>query len=290
MKQFRWYLAFLTLVFVGDRLGGYWAAHQVATSQFRYSRLYLSAEQADIVLLGNSRGLTFFQPYLEEITGKSTLNLSYNGLPIDIAQCLCLDFLEAQKKRSPESNPHLIIDITLCDRENDALLAAFLPYAAHSPRLDALIRQKTPKIWWGGRVSSLFRYNNEIFQRALYYRNHSDEDWLLDRQISPALAQEVSKHSYHLDVQPSLIQQLKETVSAAKAVQSKVTLVIGPYFPGFQVKNLDALQQAVEKATGLPVLDYRNALTDPSDFGDFMHPNKKGSVRYLDLLKKEIIP
>lgn len=290
MKQIRWYVAFLILVFVGDRLGGYWAAQHVAKSQFRYSKLYHDTEQADILLLGNSRGLTFYQPYLEEITGKKTCNLSYNGLPMDAAKCLCLDFLAAQKAISPDNRPHLIIDITMCDRENDALLAAFLPYSMQSPRLDALIHQKLPKVWWGAQVSSLFRYNNEIFQRALYYRNRSDADWLLDREISPALAQEVSKHSYEIDVQPYLIQQLQETVAAAQAAHSKVTLVIGPYFPGFQVKNLDLLQQAVEKATGLPVLNFSDALTDPSDFGDFMHPNKKGSMRYLDLLAKEFIP
>jgi len=290
MKQIRWYLACLILIFVGDRLGGYWAARQVAQSQFRYSGLYHGAEQADILLLGNSRGLTFYQPYLEEITGKTTCNLSYNGLPMDAAKCLCLDFLAAQKALDPNKRPHLVLDITICDRENDALLAAFLPYATHSPCLNALIHQKLPKVWWGGQVSSLFRYNNEIFQRALYYRNRSDADWLLDRQISPSLAQEVSKHSYDLELQPYLIQQLQETVAAAQAAEAKVTLVIGPYFPGFEVKNLDLLQQAVEKATGLTVLDFRDALSDPGDFGDFMHPNKKGSMRYLDLLKKEFIP
>jgi hypothetical protein len=184
----------------------------------------------------------------------------------------------------------MILDITMCDRENDALLAGFLSYNWRSINLDTLIQKKIPKVYWGGQVSWLYRYNNEIFQRAMFYRNRSDKDWLLDREIPKALADAVSKHSYDLEIQPYLIQKLKETVEAAQS-RLQVSLVISPYFPGFQVHNLDALKMAVEKATGLPVHDYRDALSDPADFGDFMHPNKNGSMKYMDLLKKDgILP
>ncbi|MBK8194741.1 MAG: hypothetical protein IPK76_16545 [Lewinellaceae bacterium] len=64
-------------------------------------------------------------------------------------------------------------------------------------------------------------------------------------------------------------------------------LVISPYFPPFQVKNLDALQVAVEQATGQSVRDYRQALANPALFGDFMHPNKAGAGAYIDLLLKD---
>ena len=285
MKHLFWYLGFVILLFLGDRLGGLFLHRQVLNSQFRYSELYRRASEADILLLGNSRGLTFYQPHIEQITGKTTCNLSYNGLPMDAAKCLTLDFLDI-KNFDPKGTQQMIIDITMCDRENDELLAGFLCYTRRSKDLDTLIHNKLPKVWWGGQVSWLFRYNNEIFQRALFYRNHSDKDWLLDREISKELASEVSKHSYDLEIHPYLIQQLKETVAAAAPFR-RISLVIGPYFPGFEVKNLDLLKSEVEKATGLPVHDYRAALTDPSDFGDFMHPNKKGSMKFLDLLKKD---
>lgn len=282
MKNAAWYLLLLLLLFAGDRLGGFWLAQQAGKSQFRFSRLYRGDAAAAILLLGNSRGLTFYQPYIEEITGKSTCNLSYNGLPIDAAAALTLDYLD--RYPAPQK---LLIDITTCDRENDALLAGFLCYTGQSPRLDALIHRKQPKVWWGGKVSALFRYNNEIFQRALFYRNKSDKDWLLDRVISDELAGKAGENSYDLELNPYLVQQLQTTVTAARAKGISVELLIGPYFPGFQVKNLDALKAAVEKATGLPVRDYRAALPDPADFGDFMHPNKKGSAAYLDLLRRD---
>jgi hypothetical protein len=282
MKHIAWFAALLAVFFVGDRLAGGWLAGQAAASQFRYARLYAGKAEAEVLLLGNSRGLTFFQPHIEAITGKKTFNLSYNGLPMDAAKALTLDYLD--RYSAPEV---MVIDITICDRENDELLAGFLIFSEKSARLDTLIHKKLPKIWSGGALSALFRCNNEVFQRALFYRNKTDEDWLLDRSIAPQLAATAAQNSYDLNVQPYLVGQLAETVAAARAKGAHVELVIGPYFPDFQVKNLDALKQAVEAATGLSVRDYRSALSDPTDFGDFMHPNKRGSAAYMDLLRRE---
>lgn len=282
MKHALWFLSFFLLLFSGDRLAGYFLQKQVKKSQFRYSRLYTGEAEAGILLLGNSRGLNFFQPYIEEITGKKTFNLSYNGLPMDVAKSLVLDYLD----RYPGTEK-MVLDITICDRENDELLAGFLAYSDKSSRLDTLIHSRLPKVWWGGKVSVLFRCNNEIFQRALFHRNKSDKDWLLDRTIAPQLAAEVRSNSYDLEIHPYLIEQLKETVATARAKGIQVELVISPYFPDFQVKNLDSLKAAIEQATGLTVRNYRSALSDPTDFGDFMHPNKKGSLKYIDLLKKD---
>ena len=282
MKNAFWYPLLLLLFFAGDRFGGYVLEHQAGQSQFRFARLYRGDARAEILLLGNSRGLTFYQPYIEQITGKTTFNLSYNGLPMDVAKALVLDYLD----RYP-SPKNLLIDITTCDRENDNLLTGFSSFSGKSARLDVLIKEKARKAWWGGKVSALFRFNNEIFQRTLFYRNKPDTDWLLDRVIQNDLATQVAKHSYDLEINPYLVQQLKETVEAAKAKGVNVTLLIGPYFPGFVVKNMADLKSAVEKATGLPVHDYRDALNDAADFGDFMHPNKKGSVAYMDLLDRD---
>jgi hypothetical protein len=282
MKHFAWFAALLAVFFAGDRLVGSWLESQAAASQFRYARLYAGKAKADILLLGNSRGLAFFQPHIEASTGKKTFNLSYNGLPTDAAKALTWDYLD--RYPAPEV---MVVDITICDRENDELLAGFLTFSQKSARLDDLIHQKLPKVWGGGALSTLFCCNNEIFQRALFYRNKTDEDWLLDRSIAPQLAATAAQNSYDLKIQPYLVGQLAETVAAARAKGMQVELVIGPYFPGFRVKNLDALKQAIEAATGLTVRDYRNALSDPTDFGDFMHPNKKGSVAYMDLLQRE---
>ncbi len=287
VKHVSVYLLLLLIVFAGDRLGGFALQKQVDGSRFRYSRLYGDSAAADILLAGNSRGLTFYQPYIEKITGKTSCNLSYNGMPADLLKVLGEDYLD--RYPAPQK---MVVDITTCDRSNDELIAAFLPYVGKSDRLDTLIHNKLPKIWWGGKVSNLFRFNNEIFQRALYYRRKPDTDWLLDRVISAALSAGMQQHGYDvLDKQKHdyLIGQLRELVDFARGKNVSVELVIGPYFPGFaaNVKNLDTLKNAVERETGLPVRDYRNALSDPACFGDFMHPNKKGAVAYMDMLKRD---
>ena len=282
MKHLLWFSGFLTLLLAGDRLGGLLLQRQADASLFRYSRLYRGEAGADLLFVGNSRGLTFYQPFIEEKTGLRTFNMSYNGLPADLAKVLVQDYLD----RYPAPKK-MIVDITLCDRSNDALIAAFLPFAGRSFRLDSLIHSKLPEIWRAGRVSALYRFNGEVFQRVLYHRNKTDSDWLLDRVVAPQLAAEAGGRSYDLEVHPDLVGQLQALVDSASKKGVTVELVISPYFPSFQVKNLDALKVAVEQATGLPVHDYRQALENPAFFGDFMHPNKAGAGAYIDLLLKD---
>lgn len=284
MKPLLWFTLLFAVVLAGDRAGGFLTQSAAASSQFRYSRLYNGTAQAQILLVGNSRGLAFYQPYIEEITRKSTFNLSYNGMPAPLAKVLVADYLE--RYSAPEK---ILIDITLCDRPNRELIAGFTTYAGESSRLDTLIKGANSDIWWGGKVSALFRYNNEVFQRALFYKNRSDEDWLINRQIAPALAATVPLDTFPVSIQPGLIRDVAEMVAIAQKSGAEVHLVIGPYYPGMvrNWDNLQAVRRAVEAATGQKVSDYSQSLSDPADFGDLMHPNKKGAQHFMDLLKKD---
>ncbi len=285
MKKSLWLPATLLLFFLADRAGGFLLQKITDESQMRYSRLYRGDAAADILLLGNSRGLTFYQPFIDEKSGKRSFNLSYNGLPMDLGHVLAADYLE----RYPPPGV-LLIDITTLDRRNDALITGFLPYVKNSARLSGLIHEKSPTSWWGGRASELFRFNNEVFQRAFYHLNTSDADWLLDREIAPALAAEVEKNHYDLKIDTFLVDELAATTRLAQQKGVAVRLVISPYFPGFagNVGNLDALKSICEQRTGFPVKDYSRSLDDcPACFGDFMHPNKKGAARYIDLMRAD---
>lgn len=288
MKQFSYLIGVVVLFLLGDRFAGYYLQQQATSSQFRYSRLYDGRAAADILLVGNSRGLTFYQPYIEEKTGLSTCNLSYNGMPAELAAVLSMDYIE--RYPAPKA---IVIDITLCDRPNEELMTAFTTYMNQSVRLDTFLHRKLPKVWWGSQVTRLFRFNNEVFQRALYYKSKSDEDWLLDRVISERLAAKVDSMKYSM--RADLIPPLDTLTAYAVAKGIPVKLVIGPYFPGFarNINNmdLDSLKLIVEQRTGLPVHDYRSALSDPAVFGDLQHPNKKGSIQYIDLMMADgILP
>ena len=283
-KHFLWCAAFAAILVAGDRLGGAFLRHINDNSQFRYAKMYNGTAQADLLFMGNSRGLVFYQPYIETLTGKTTANLSYNGMPAPLAKVLLTDYLSRYT-----NHPNVVLDISFCDRPNKELTAGFTCYTPYSVHLDTLLRAQSPDIWWGAQVSTLFRYNNEVFQRALFYRNQNDKDWLIDRQIAPALAATVPLDTFPISVQPLLIQHLADAVQIVQASGSTITLVIGPYYPGMvrDWGNLQAVRRAVETATGLPVRDYSQALSDPTEFGDLMHPNKKGAVHFMDLLKAD---
>lgn len=295
MKKLIWIFALIVLTFTGDRLGGWVLKQQVEKSQFRYSRLYTQRAQADILLVGNSRGLIFYEPYIEEITGLKTFNLSYNGMSIDLMRNLVEDYFE--KYDAPQ---RMIVDVTMCDRINDQLTSGFNTYSAYSERLQKLIFERGGNMGYGAQFSHLFRYNSEIFQRALFYLNKTDKDWLLDRVINKNMVAEAGNlEAYTIDLEPDstdleyLPANLKAMIAVAQAKGTEVHLVINPYYPAFakKIENLESFKTKIETFTGLKVKDYSSSILEEKGFGDYQHLNKYGARLYLDQLKKDgILP
>lgn len=297
MKNALWIFAVLAITFLSDRAIGYILQKQAADSQFRYARLYDNRAEADILLVGNSRGLIFYQPYIEEVTKLETFNMSYNGMPIDLANALVQDYFDlypAPKK--------MVVDITMCDRLNDQLMSGFKMYAPYSNKLSKLLKDKSDTAYNGAQFSHLFRYNSEIFQRNLFYQNKTDEDWLLDRVISDNMVSgSETLEDYTIDFRPTqkvddketdpeyVINQLVEMVQYAQAKGTKVELVINPYFPAFanKIVNIQELKKTVEKRTGLPVNDYSLAIRETAGFGDYQHLNKTGARAFIDKMLAE---
>lgn len=305
-KQFIWVLIFILITFIGDRIAGRFLRGLTEKSQFRYSRLYFSKEDADILFVGNSRGLTFYQPEAESLTALKTMNISYNGMPADLAKCLVMDYLDHHKP--PKT---MVVDVTLCDRTNEMLISSMNPYSMYSERLSDLIKNTAStkikqkfstnldtldkyagkKVYYGGKVFELYRYNSEVFQRILYHRNKSDKDQLIDRVIGEAAMTDTAMKSYDVRMFPQMVSQLKEMVQYAQAKGVEVKLVINPYLPAFaesiQDSFLTPLKQYVETQTGLQVRDYSKVLTEREHIGDYQHANKKGSIRYMQILNAD---
>ena len=289
MKNALWIFAVLLLTFVADRGIGYYLQQKTENSQFRYARLYDNRAEADILLVGNSRGLIFYQPYIEEVTAQKTFNLSYNGMPTDLANVLVKDYFD--RYPAPEK---MVVDVTMCDRINDQLTASFKLYAPYSERLRNLLKERNETAYNGMRFSHLFRYNTEIFQRSLFYQNKTDEDWLLDRVISDNMVNGTEKlEPYTINYQPDstayLTEQLADMVAYAEARGTEVELVINPYFPAFaqKIDNIPALRAEMQRKTGLPVKDYSLAVRDTQGFGDYQHLNKAGARAFIDRMLAE---
>lgn len=287
MKKSLWILTLIILFLLGDRVGGLFLKNIAEKSQFRYSRLYAGEAKSDVLFVGNSRGLMFYQPYIEEKSKLSTLNISYNGLPMDLANVLIQDQIDIN------SAPKLmIIDITICDRFNPQLLSGFNFYQPFSERLSELLRKEVPKTYYGGFLSHLFRHNSEIFNRALYYLNILDEDWLLDRVITDKIIKGIEeREAYKITIDDHLINELKSAINYAKSKGVEVKLLVNPYFPKFadKVSNLDEVIEKVEIATNLKVSNYAYAVEDEKGFGDSQHLNKHGSRLFLDILIEDDI-
>ena len=304
-KHLIWIAAFLALAFAGDRLVGFLLKTVTKNSQFRYSRLYNSTESADILFVGNSRGLNFYQPEAERLTNQKTMNLSYNGMPADLAKTLVMDYLD--KHAAPKI---MIVDVTLCDRYNESLKQSMNLYAPYSERLATLIKNSVSlrmdslkpngidildeyggrKVYYGGLLSHLYKHNSEIFQRVLYHRNKLDNDWIVDRVIGASSTKDTAFKSYQVNMFPAMVAHLKEMVDYAKAKGVEVKLVINPYFPPFaetiRGSFLAPLKSYVEQQTGLPVSDFSTALQNTDEIGDYQHANKKGSIRYMNVLSE----
>jgi hypothetical protein len=289
MKQFFWITGFLLLVLAGDRLGAYLLKHLIEGSQFRYSQLYTGRAKADLLFLGNSRGLAFYQPYIEEKTGLTSLNLSYNGLPVNLGAALVMDYYDLYP--APQK---IVIDVSLCDRFDDQLIMNFSPYLPYSPRIDHLIRQADPRIRAGLTLSHLFRYNSEVFQRALYYEKDSDRGWVVERNLSRKESISIAEdYEFIINYPERAPQILADLVEFCHSRGSEVNLVLGPYFPPFvqKITNLNEFLQDIEVATGLDVHDFSDTVQGFEQFADFQHLNKAGSKVFTDsLIQAGILP
>lgn len=273
---------FLLLVIIGDRLGGFIGKKLTRQSQFRFSRMYTGRAASEMLLIGNSRGLCFYQPYLEQETGLSTLNLSYNAMPINLMKTLVDDYLAHYDP--PEI---ALIDITICDRKNPQLIHQFTPYFPFSDRLQKLIFQSSSHVGHAAQWIHLFRYNSELFHRSLFYLDHSDENWLLDRTITPELIQKIDdQYDFYIHYPPEMVRYLKELTATLENAGTVVCLLVNPYYPPFRdrMHDLDRLIALVEETTGKQVVDFSRSITDEKAFGDFQHLNRTGAKVYVDLL------
>ncbi len=320
MKKLYWIFAVIILFFVGDRCGGFVLKKMVSNSEFRYSKMYRGDADCDILFMGNSRGLGFYQPYIEEVTGKKTFNLSYNALPMNLGRVLLQDYLKYNKK--PEL---LIVDITMMNRVDTTLISGFNVYTPYSDSLGAIVKEHTKNVFYAGKLSHLFLHNSEIFQRAMFYYSNSDEDWIIDRVINENMVNAVDEQRpfyagpFDYSTVEMMFSELNKTVKIAKENNIKIKLVVSPFFPPFvkKIVNFEHLQKKVKMATGddfhsspffppfvnravnldslenrkmskgIGFYNYADAVQDPTGFGDYQHVNIKGAKIYIDKMKAD---
>jgi hypothetical protein len=284
-NRWLWIPIFVMVVFLGDRIGGLVLKQLESKSKFRFTSLYQQNAACDILITGNSRGLSFYQPFVENKSKEKVFSLAYNGMSSSLGHVFLEDYYQlypAPKK--------LILEITCADRLNEELIPAFTTYAPYSKNLNTFLKEKEKKTYYAIKVSHLLRYNSEVFHRSLRYLKNDDRLWLTNRTISEAM-QEESKNLK--DVSIDLISELQTSITkSVKLAQSKgteVILVVAPFLPNYHnaLYNLDEYIAEVEKNTGLKVHNYADAIKDPKLFGDYFHINVYGSEKLVELMHQD---
>ena len=275
----------IVLAFAGDRLVSMLLDTLSLNSNFRYSRVYNGTGQADVMLIGNSRGHAFHQPTIRELTGMTTLNLSYNALPVPIARALVEDYYDlyaAPKK--------IVVEVSMLNKTEVNVINAFKVYRGNSQLIAGVIAEASPKTSGACAISHLYCFNTEVFHRALYYLKKKDDDWILTKTINAGLiagSQDIEPITF--EVTQERIRDLKALILKAREHNTEVELVLAPYYPGYRSKitNLDSFLHKVQKETGVRVRDYSGLMTEDQYFSDYLHLNKRGGIEFMRKLKED---
>jgi hypothetical protein len=223
------------------------------------------------------------------MTGLGAFNLSYNGMSMELGELVFRDYLE--RYRPPRM---LVLEVT-CLFTDDRLLKSLRTYQDRSARIAGAVRDRYPPLYWAGRLSHCFRYNNELFWRALYYESRTDQDWINRQVIDRAFAEH---YRPRLDADPFDLRgsdqqrnlaALDRVVALCRTNGTELRLLVSPYLPGYIAAwaSSKTFARTVQARTGLRVWDYSDRIGDWSMFADPLHVNAKGCGEYTALLVAE---
>jgi hypothetical protein len=286
VRRIAWIIIFPLIFLAGDRVIAFLLDKVVLQSGFRFSILYRGGQQYDMLILGNSRGVnSFYAPAVQEATGRTTLNLSYNGMSADLAEALFMDYLD--RNRKPKL---LILEISNVAHKSD-LLTELKLYTTHSERLSKLFRKANPEAAFWAEASRVFQFNGEMFLRTLYYLNASDQSWINRYRIGAAMVRSVREGQQdELGLLPENLDALRHIIETARQKGIAVRLVIGPYLPQYRrhLSNLSGWVKTVQSvATDVPIWDYSMAVEEAASFADRLHLNYDGSLLLLKRLRQD---
>ena len=127
-------LAFVFLAFLGDRCISAGLRGLASRSQARLSRLYSGGLEAQILVAGDSRGVSAIYPEATAArTGKSVFSIAHNGLGMQTIEALLLDYLDRNK--TPEV---FVLEIT-CIRSGNFAIRNLRMHFGDSDRLRGLV-------------------------------------------------------------------------------------------------------------------------------------------------------
>lgn len=281
-----WLLALLAVTIAGDRLLAAVLSHIALNSQFRFAQLYRSGNDADILILGDSRGVhSFYSPDIQETTGRRTLSLAYNAMSTVIAEAIIADYLD---RHAP---PKMIILEMTSLQDDLPLMIELRTYTNLSPRLRALYTIDHPRAAAIGRVFHLYPLNSDFFVESLRCYRHSDQDWIMRTVISPEVVAS-PRRPWWVVPRPQNLEALQRIAAMARAKGIVLRVVLAPYHPSGMPRAINDVVATADRALrrGDPqqhVWNYVDALHEDRFFGDRVHMNHDGSRALLAQLVRD---
>lgn len=275
-KKIAFVAGFIALLFIADRVVAAALSRLALASNARVSALYDGRVQADVVLIGNSRGVHMASsPDWASALCRPVFNLSLNGLDVTTQDVLVRDFLD----RNPAPKA-MVLEIS--NLFSDTFAAPeYRPFIAVSDRLSALVRSRQDTWFPWLDISHLYRFNTEYLMRALLFLfRPSDQTPEAIGHISEArIAAYLAEHPRY-EVNAKAVPVLASTLEALEAKGVQPVLVLAPYHPAsFRIEDWRA-EALAEVRRGLPadvpIQDWSLALTDDADFADPLHMTPLG--------------
>ena len=264
-----------------------------------------SVQRPNVVIFGNSRGMSGINGYLleKEIKGNPTVYsftstgqqvsesaLYYSSLPVSVRtvlQCVDID----QLSESIDMNMPNRVALHMYGYKMDALTEKFLPSLKSKLDLPVLYYNYEARNCVFTGLSTILRnlLDDDIIQNAtekeLRYptsKTSDRNDIIYQRDVDE---QNMNNKFLDYGIVPEWEQLLKDSYLYFQNRNITYYLVIMPYNPDIKSSTLQEKQKALELFKNsfkyIPVIDCFNLL-EASDFYDAIHPNRKGAQKITE--------
>ncbi|MEM8735175.1 MAG: hypothetical protein AAGG44_13175, partial [Planctomycetota bacterium] len=236
-------IVFFVAAVAGDQLGGAALNALVGTSGQRFPSIYRGNLEAEVAILGNSRGIHMFHPpALEKVYDRRFANLAFNDLPPSMMPLLWSDYL-----KSHSAPRQLILEVSVVGvKDYPGSVERFSYLIDRNPEIRSIIADENRLHANLTRLSRLFRYNSPLTWRSLLFLRRSDQSWIMDSQLNGEMMDKAIEESdADLRFDEGRAAAIREVIRIAEEHGVHVTCVLAPYEPRY-AKRLVGKQRWLE--------------------------------------------
>ena len=254
---------------------------------------------ADLVLMGSSRGWVHFDPrFFEKEFGQKAVNISFNGHPDIIAAILRLKNYLAKNKPpkfailnfDPYSYPGSIPNTSYFIGKNYYSRFAFLPSKENEELLN-YFKFKTSEKYIP--LYAIFKYQQLRDCVLLEQENIFKEGFECNDEVWDTIKYPINGYDRSGYIKANDIGSLKKQLLAFKSLchskKIKLLCIQTPIYKCIYDGRAFAQSAAICKSLGIPFLDANKPIiyNDITNFYNANHLNKKGVIEMNKLLKNE---